>query len=141
VVKHKSKPKSNILWKTILILPDKYSLWLTQKGCKLPTPDVLKYINKNKISKSTKILFPDNNDVFAIDPILDIKHQQIKLRASFPADMKKAVWIINKKKIVKLKYPYFHNWQIKRGHYRLRFVVYLENGEIIKSREVSFIVN
>ena len=135
----------NIEWRIMLILPPVYNQWLKDKGFSIPGGDVISYAmnsrDRNKIAvSSVQILFPDNRDVFAIDPIVRREFQVITFRADFNDAVKLITWQLNNKVIVSRSYPFSVNWKLKRGKYHLRAKALLVSGRIIKSRVTRFTV-
>lgn len=134
-----------IRWETLTILPPIYHDWLEAHNIRLPDSQVMKYIGwiKGKYKEpagNVKIIFPDNGNIFALDPILDERYQQMVFRALVPGKTRSARWILNDNSYPVTDFPYSLKWQLQRGEHRLYLEVITVSGETLRSKPVQFTV-
>lgn len=79
-----------------------------------------------------KIAFPQDRDMFKMDPVLRPEFQRIKLKARIPADMDidSIEWRVDDRKIGDCDYPYAVYWDLEPGHHTIRAIAVRENKNL-----------
>jgi penicillin-binding protein 1C len=85
-----------------------------------------------------KIAFPQDRDMFKMDPVLRPEFQKIKLKVAIPAnmDIDSVEWRINDRKIGDSSYPYDMYWDLKPGQYTIRAMA-LREKKTLKSASIE----
>ena len=86
------------------------------------------------------IFYPDNGDIFRVDPVLPEKYQRIELRAEIPKDTEYIEWFFNDKLLKKVRNNEPYRWELERGDYSIYAKVLLTSGETLKSKPVKITV-
>jgi len=76
--------------------------------------------------KEFEIVFPQDNDIFKIDPILRRPFQRIKLKTNIPDEMviDHVEWWIDNQKIGAASFPFSLYWNLKPGLHRIKAVAH-----------------
>ena len=98
------------------VYPPEYHQWMMKKG--LPLPPVTH--SDLDVGEGLSVIFPDDGDVFKIDPILRRPYQKIKLRASVPSAVEKVCWIIDGERVGEVGFPYTLEWTLKPGRHLIK---------------------
>jgi penicillin-binding protein 1C len=71
---------------------------------------------------SLTVLFPQEGDIFKLDPVLRQNYQSIQFRAGIPADMGITVveWWVNGRKIGSSSFPYTFPWTLSPGSWTIK---------------------
>ncbi len=79
-----------------------------------------------------RIAFPQDRDVFKIDPVLRPEFQRIKLKstAAREMDLDRVEWWINGRKIGESSYPFSMYWNLKPGHFTIKAVALKAEHEV-----------
>jgi len=64
-----------------------------------------------------QITFPDDGDIFKIDPILRPEFQTLLLECVVDGDFEKVTWLIDGKPIATVGPPFHARWQLKKGEH------------------------
>lgn len=85
-----------------------------------------------------KIAFPQDKDMFKMDPVLRPEFQKIKLKAAIPADMDidSVEWQVNDRKIGDSFYPYDTYWDLIPGQHTIKAVA-LKLKKKLKSASIE----
>jgi len=85
-----------------------------------------------------EIAFPQDKDVFKMDPILRRTFQRIKLKTSVPDEMTidRVEWWIDNKKIGDASFPYSFYWNLKPGLHRIKAVA-VKGNQRVKSSSIG----
>ncbi len=86
------------------------------------------------------IAFPDNGDVFAIDPVLRQEFQTVNLEAVVPPDMELLTWIMDGTVIARVSAPFVVAWQLEGGEHRLSAEGRRRDGTVAACGPVRFTV-
>ena len=95
----------------------------------------------NKLSFGTDafgITFPQDRDVFKIDPVLRPEFQRIKLKSSAPGEIKidRVEWRVNGRKIGEPSYPFSQHWNLQPGRFIIEAIA-VQNDQRLKSASVK----
>jgi penicillin-binding protein 1C len=85
-----------------------------------------------------EIAFPQDKDVFKMDPILRRTFQRIKLKTSVPDEMTidRVEWWIDNKKVGDASSPYSFYWNLKPGLHRIKAVA-VRGNQRVKSSSIG----
>jgi penicillin-binding protein 1C len=85
-----------------------------------------------------KIAFPQDRDVFKIDPTLRQEFQRIKFKISIPRDREidKVEWWINNQKIGEASYPFSLYWNLRPGNHMITAAA-IRGKQRVKSSSVE----
>jgi penicillin-binding protein 1C len=64
-----------------------------------------------------RITFPDDGDIFKIDPVLRQEFQQLSLQLSSRERLKHAAWYVDNDLIAEVDAPYTVRWQLEPGYH------------------------
>ena len=102
--------------------------------------------NRNRMPKDFPVLredefriaFPQNRDVFKIDPTLRQEFQRIKFKTSIPRDIEidKVEWRINNQKIGEASYPFSLYWNLRPGNHMITAAA-IRGKQRVKSSSVE----
>jgi len=89
-------------------------------------------------ARAFAIAFPQDRDVFKMDPILRPSFQRIKLKATIPGEMAidRVEWWVGNQKIGEASFPYSLYWNMKPGLHRIKAVA-LAGKQRVKSSSVA----
>jgi penicillin-binding protein 1C len=79
-----------------------------------------------------KIAFPQDRDMFKMDPVLHPEFQRIKFKATIPTDMEidSVEWRVDNRKIGDSAYPYAVYWHLKPGQHTIRAITVREKKKL-----------
>jgi penicillin-binding protein 1C len=79
-----------------------------------------------------RIVFPQDRDMFKLDPVLRQEFQRIKLEAVIPTDMEidSVEWWINDQKIADSAYPFAVYWHLKPGQHTIGAIAVREKKKL-----------
>jgi penicillin-binding protein 1C len=98
-------------------------------------------LSRNPDEKNAfRIVFPDNGDIYKIDPVLRNEYQELRLRIATDININQVSWFIDGEKIGTENYPYSHSWQLIPGDHVITATAFTESGEEIQSASVSIVV-
>lgn len=131
------------------VYPSIYRIWCVESHIPLPpvTLSSLGYkeslkdtipIN-NEINDDLWISYPDNEDVFVIDPILRKEYQAIKLIPNVPLGVSTIWWIVDGEMYEECKAPFSTTWTIKNGKHIFKIRARI-NGKIKESPPISITI-
>jgi penicillin-binding protein 1C len=85
-----------------------------------------------------RIIFPQDRDVFKIDPVLRPEFQRIKLKSSMPSELAidHVEWWVNRHKIGEAPYPFSLYWNLQRGHFIIQAIA-VKSDQKLKSAAVE----
>jgi penicillin-binding protein 1C len=95
-----------------------------------------------KIEKETiEITFPQDGDIFKMDPILHKEFQRIQFKAHINTQksVQRVEWWVNSQKLNTSTYPYSLSWNLKPGLYIIKVQASLKDNKF-ESRPVKIIV-
>lgn len=90
---------------------------------------------------SLRILFPQDGDVFKLDPVLRKRFQTFSLRVGVPAraDIRSVTWWVNGRSIGQTSAPFIKRWSLQPGDYVIKATA-LSGGVVQESRPVKISV-
>jgi len=91
---------------------------------------------------SLRVLFPQEGDIFKLDPILRKKFQSIKLRAGLPSghEIRSVTWWVNGQSLGPSQAPYVKNWTLAPGTYAIKVTAEDSGGRTLESSTVRISV-
>jgi len=98
-------------------------------------------VNPERYSSGVTVAFPQDGDIFKMDPVLRRNYQSIRLKASVgdPYGTPWIEWWVNDQKIGDCRYPLSLSWNLSPGSYTIRARALLKNGAM-DSRPVKILV-
>jgi penicillin-binding protein 1C len=111
------------------VYPALYYDWMQTQGLPLPPAGAqpVEYADARddqdmesaEESRSLRILFPDRNSVFKLDPDLDPSFQSVQLRAQVPEGCVEISWRIDDALFTTAGYPFSCFWPLVAGRHRI----------------------
>ncbi len=130
--------------KVFSVLPCEYDRWCKENDWEQPgigwEPVDKKSGQITRKDKEINILYPDNGDIFRIDPILPQEYQKIELRASISRTVEYIEWYFNENLWKRIKNGEECKWQLKRGNYIVYARAFLKDGVSIRSKPIEILV-
>lgn len=79
-----------------------------------------------------RIAFPQDRDVFKIDPVLRPEFQRIKFKSSAPEEMEidRVEWLVNGRKIGEISYPFSLYWDLQPGRFMIEAIAVKSNQRL-----------
>lgn len=102
-----------------------------------PLPSSRVYTDSTRLS----IAFPDEGDVFAIDPVLRPEFQTVSLEAVVPRDIELLTWILDGAVVASVDAPFGFSWQLEQGDHTLCAEGRLPDGSAVSCDSVRFVVS
>jgi len=105
------------------------------------SPEYKEHVKKNVMHKSDfAISYPDDGDIFKMDPILRMEYQQLKFQIESTKNIKEVTWFINDKIIGTTTFPFSIGWQLSPGEHRIVACALTNDNIHIKASPVSILV-
>ena len=82
-----------------------------------PTNQVVEVSGNNESDNSLFITFPDNGDIYKIDPVLRREYQTLALEAVVPEVVDSIAWWIDGEKYCEVERPFSVRWQLEKGEH------------------------
>ncbi len=114
------------------VWPPEYHGWMQSVGL-LQAPPLIAAATDEKTTLA--IIFPDDGDMFKIDPILRRDYQTITCEALVPPGISEIEWVIDDVTIAKKKSPFKLQWKLQLGEHTLQIIA-RRNDQLIKSNKV-----
>jgi hypothetical protein len=76
--------------------------------------------NSDKENQKIRIVYPDHESIFSIDPVLDIAYQTITISVFVPSSITSVDLFIDDSKLPLTKEPYSYRWRLKKGKHTLK---------------------
>ncbi|MBN2357178.1 penicillin-binding protein 1C [candidate division KSB1 bacterium] len=130
-------PRSFVTVEKFEIWPPEYHPWMESVGLPIP-PQNLSSIEHNP-DPVLAILFPDDGDIFKIDPILRREYQTITLEAMVPSGLMKIDWTLDDSLLVRCSAPFRVKWMLQPGDHTLQLRA-VKSNKVIVSEKVNFSV-
>lgn len=92
------------------------------------------------IQKDIVISFPDDGDIFKIDPILHNEYQVLTFHVSTSCPLKQISWFVNDSIIGTVSKPYHITWQLSPGKHRVSACGLTEDNVTLNCSSVSILV-
>jgi hypothetical protein len=92
-------------------------------------------------ASSLKVVFPQDGDVFRLDPVLRPDYQSIRFRAAVPADagITAVEWWVNGRRVGTSDFPYTYSWALKKGSWTIKAIVRIKDKRL-ESTAVKILV-
>lgn len=116
-------------WRVVEQYPPEYQGWMVEQDRFVPASE------PGRGAGRLLVLFPDQGDVFKLDPDLPRSAQAVRLRAAIPGTPEEATWLLNGRELARVEAPYSCFWQLEPGEHRVQVRA---GGEL--SEPVSFLV-
>ena len=114
--------------------PPLYEPWLAQHNRPLP-PRQRSPLSGDGSDQLT-IIFPDDGDIFKIDPILRPQYQTLELQAFVPPGIRKIQWLVDEKVIATVGRPFSYRWRLTKGKHVLQVKASLSE-KVLQSQTVT----
>ncbi len=121
-------PKKNIAYRVYTVWPAPYHNWMTSRNLPI-LPDTTSPRQPKPV-----ILFPDDGDIFKIDPILRKEYQVLHFSAQIPAHIDTVQWILDDSLLAQTPFPFTMTWPMTPGRHRLT----VQNPNQTLSSEITF---
>ncbi|MEW6202745.1 MAG: hypothetical protein AB1546_12265, partial [bacterium] len=132
-------PQEFVVRRVFTFYQPEYYEWALGKGLEIPPVEVSPLCGLSQQAQSSgdnvQIIFPDDGDLFAIDPSVPAKYRSIIFRAAAPQGTSHLRWIVDGKTVGSVKVPYSFAWQVRKGRHRL-----VAAADNIESQQVVFTV-
>jgi hypothetical protein len=86
------------------------------------------------------ITFPDNGDIFKVDPILRDEYQVLTMRIQSPHTLREVTWFVDDAAIARVGYPFTTQWTLTPGKHRICAHAVTDENQTLKSDPVSIVV-
>jgi membrane carboxypeptidase/penicillin-binding protein PbpC len=123
-----------------LVYPPEYQAWARLADIPQPLflhrwPDEIGDDTKTngKINLTLKITFPDNNDIFKMDPVLRLDFQKLRLKAVAPAGVDSVTWFIDDTALLTVGPPFTTEWQMRAGKHRISVTAALDGEQFTRA--------
>ncbi len=123
-----------------LVFPERYRDWAAAQG--IPQPQFLFAWNRPPEARKTvrqilppQILFPDDGDIFKIDPDLPLQFQKIRFRARVQ-NATAITWILDGRPLATVSSPFSLLWQLEPGEHTL--ALRPVQGSTLRPRPIRF---
>jgi len=126
---------SQVVQRIVENWPAEFSAWLQEN--KVPTPPLRHEPYDRTDPEPLAVSFPDQGDLFKIDPILKREFQTILFTAVVPKHVRFVDWLVDGQKVATVNHPFSYRWQLQEGDHRLAVQV-VENQQMRRSDEVMF---
>ncbi len=70
--------------------------------------------------RSLYIAFPDDGDIFKVDPVLRREYQQVSFQLHSKDPLKNVTWYVDEKFIASVDAPYATRWRLEPGYHDIR---------------------
>ncbi|MFO7676399.1 MAG: penicillin-binding protein 1C [bacterium] len=126
-------------WRVVEHYPPEYRAWMEEQAG-LADGERLVAITPSgsasgRESGRPAVLFPDDGDVFKLDPDISRAAQAVRLRAAVPEGTTEAVWLLDGRELARVEPPGGWFWPLEPGRHTLR----VRAGKR-ESEPVSFLV-
>jgi penicillin-binding protein 1C len=119
-------PKEMIENRVYEIYPPLYREWMAEQNIPSP-PQTYSSLDKTEEKKDKiSIIFPDDGDIFKIDPILRREYQTLFLKAVVPDGIKEIYWLVNGKLLGKVSSPFSFPWRLEKGTHFFQVMTKIE---------------
>jgi penicillin-binding protein 1C len=115
------------------VWPAEFTAWMEQNGMPLPPQAQEQEVESRE---PLAVSFPDDGDVYKIDPILRKEFQTLVCTAVAPAHVRSLDWIIDDKVVASVARPFSFRWTLAPGSHKLAVRV-LDHGQERHSEAVS----
>lgn len=123
------------------VWPALYERWMVEAG--VPTPPrawlALRAEASSLKQQLPVITFPDNGDIYKIDPVLRPEYQTLDLEAVFPQGVKTVSWWVNDSLLCTVAHPFRARWRLVPGRHCFQVKAETERG-VVASRPVHILV-
>ncbi|MBN1543154.1 penicillin-binding protein 1C, partial [candidate division KSB1 bacterium] len=116
----KQTPPAFIEKQKFQLWPEEYTAWLVAHNRPLPPPAATPATATSQ--QRLQIAFPDDGDLFKIDPILRPEYQILHLEAIVPAGIDTVAWFIDDSLLGRRSYPFSMQWKLRAGEHTLRLI-------------------
>ncbi len=127
--------------KVFNILPSEYSKWSRENEIEKPGIEWETDEQEDNKEIRARVIYPDNGDIFRIDPVLPKEYQRIELKADIPSRTEYVEWYVNNNLWKKVKNGEYCKWRLKRGNYSFYVKALLKNNDPVKSKSVKILVH
>lgn len=99
------------------------------------------FLTAPSLIEKFEITFPQEGDIFKMDPVLRTKFQTLKFKISVPKvrEIRCVEWWVNGRRIGTAKYPFSWQWNLEPGYHTIKARA-LQKENIIESRPVRITV-
>jgi penicillin-binding protein 1C len=102
--------------KVFEVWPAEFTAWMQVNGMPLPPAiNAQDVVNKEPLAVS----FPDDGDVYKVDPILRKEYQTLLCTAVAPAHVRSLDWIVDDKVVASVARPFSFRWNLAAGSHKL----------------------
>jgi len=108
-------PAAKVQSRVYEIWPPEYQQWA--QDCGMPPPPVQQ---TNAIGTILAISFPDEGDIFKIDPILRRSYQALTFEVVAPPGMNQVSLFLNDSLLTRMQQPFRYRWPLRQGAHSLR---------------------
>ncbi len=100
----------------------------------------LQYAQTFHYAREFSIVFPDNGDIYRIDPILRYEYQKLRMQVATTLDIADVTWFVDDQKLATVRYPYSYHWQLAPGEHVITALATTKDGMEIPADPVRILV-
>ncbi len=126
-----------------LLFPSLYHPWAAAEGIRQPLllsamefsmhETAFRRAASAPTREPLRITFPDEGDIFKIDPVLRPEFQTLRLECVAAEGIKQVTWLIDNLPLTTVAAPFHARWQLRRGEHTVQVLVENSAGRIISS--------
>ncbi len=124
------------------VWPPLYEGWAAAAGFPRPTAGLARLEREKQATPTYEgpvIAFPDDGDIYKIDPILRPEFQTLELAVVVPPEVRLVSWWVDDSLFCTLGHPFHARWQLCRGRHRFQVKAETSVGTLV-SRPVHILV-
>jgi len=119
------------------VWPAEFAGWMAENNLAAPPEPLSPAIEER--SHWLAVSFPDEGDVFRIDPVLKREFQTLMCTAIAPGHIHSMEWLVDGQLVATVPRPFNYQWPLARGKHRLAVQIH-DRGTVRRSEEVEILV-
>jgi len=119
------------------VWPAEFAAWMAENN--LPAPPEPPPPAAEGQTQQLAVSFPDQGDVFKIDPVLKPEFQTLLCTAIAPGHIRTLEWLVDGLRVASVPRPFNYQWPLARGRHRLAVQIH-DRGAVQRSEEVEILV-
>lgn len=119
------------------VWPAEFAAWMAENNLSTPPEPPPPAADGQK--QQLAVSFPDQGDVFRIDPVLKREFQTLLCTAIAPGHIHSLEWLVDGLRVASVPRPFNYQWPLDRGKHRLAVQI-RDRGSVQRSEEVEILV-
>jgi hypothetical protein len=104
-----------------------YRAWVSEQGIvQIGCAEQLRFerstMEEEPDSSGLVITFPDDGDIFTIDPVLRRAYQSLKLEVVVSTAVERVTWMVDGQPLAEVAAPYVAHWPLQPGRHMLQAI-------------------